>query len=345
MMPPLRLQPIIKQRPWGGRQLSRLWDQSAQGDSACLRGNVDGWAESWEVVDLGADQSRIVGGKFAGKSLCELVRENSRELLGEQASLKQFPLLFKFLDAAELLSVQVHPNDEHAAQMNVGPHGKSEAWVIISAEPGSKLSVGLMPGVDRRLFEQHLASGTVAECLNTFEARVGDVISVPAGTVHAIGGGIALAEIQQPSDITFRLFDWNRLDADGHRRALHINEALQCIDFSRQPESSLLPRLLDPQLFAANALQAGGSTRHEELIYNEHFLWRRHQLNRASFKLTDCGRCRILSLIAGSVELSSPMSREQLLPGNTLLLPANGGTVELTSAADGLLLEALSVSN
>ena len=167
------------------------------------------------------------------------------------------------------------------------------------------------------------------------------MISVPAGTVHAIGGGVALAEIQQPSDVTFRLFDWNRLDADGRGRALHINEALHCIDFSHQPESPLLPRLLDPQLFAAQALRAGGSTRHEELIHNEHFLWRRHQLNRASFKLPECGRCRILSLITGSAELSSPMSRELLHPGNTLLVPANSGTVEVRSGSDGLLLEAL----
>ncbi|MCX7418022.1 MAG: class I mannose-6-phosphate isomerase [Planctomycetia bacterium] len=338
MMSPLRLQPLIKQRPWGGRQLTQLWHASDQRDQT---GNSEGWAESWEVVDLGDDQSQIIGGEFAGRSLGDLVREHGVELLGEQSALKQFPLLFKFLDAAELLSVQVHPNDEQAMQLGVGQHGKSEAWVIIAAEPGSQLLVGLKPEIDQARFEQHLAAGTVVECLNTFPARVGDVISVPAGTVHAIGGGVALAEIQQPSDVTFRLFDWNRLDASGQTRTLHIAEAMQCIDFSREPEKPLSPRWLDPQLFAATTLQANGSTRHEELIRSEHFLWQRHQLARASFKLTECGRCRIVSLIAGAAELSSLNGRELLLPGNTLLIPAHCGTVEVTSTSEGLLLEAL----
>lgn len=341
MMPPLRLQPLIKQRPWGGRQLTQLWHNSDQDASPDLRGDTAGWAESWEVVDLGADQSRVVGGEFSGRSLSDLVREHGEELLGVQAALQQFPLLFKFLDAAELLSVQVHPNDDQAVQLRVGPRGKCEAWVIISAEPGSELSVGLKLGVDRDLFERHLARGTVAECLNTFPARVGDVISVPAGTVHAIGGGVALAEIQQASDVTFRLFDWNRLDANGHRRTLHIAEAMQCIDFSREPIKPLSPRVLNPQQFDPQLLQPNGVSRHEELIRNAHFQWRRHHANQAAFALPVCGRCRIVSLIAGSAELSSPTNRERLRPGDTLLIPASCGKVEVISASDSILLEAM----
>ncbi len=341
MMPPLRLQPIIKQRPWGGRQLTQLWGEFHQRNPQLHQGDAEGWAESWEVVDLGDDQSRVIGGEFAGRSLGELVRERGVELLGEHAALEQFPLLFKFLDAAERLSVQVHPNDEQAVQLCVGRHGKSEAWVIVAAEPGSQLSVGLKLGVDRIAFEQHLAAGTVAECLNTFPAKTGDVISVPAGTVHVIGGGVALAEIQQSSDITFRLYDWNRRDVNGHTRILHIAEAMQCIDFSREPGKPQLPRLLDPEQFFARRSHVEGSTRHEELIHNEHFLWRRHRVDRASFTMPECGRCRIVSVIAGSVELVSPTGCGSLQPGDTLVIPASCDDVQVASHSHGLLLEAL----
>lgn len=336
MIPPLRLQPIIKQRPWGGRRLAQLWCESRRDNAA-----ANGWAESWEVVTLGDDQSRIIGGEFAGRSLGDLIRERGSELLGERTDFDQFPLLFKFLDAAERLSVQVHPNDGQALRLTGGRHGKSEAWVIIAAEPDSQLSVGLKPGVERKVLEQHLAAGTVAECLNTFPAKVGDVISVPAGTVHAIGGGVALAEIQQTSDVTFRLFDWNRLDANGRPRDLHIAEAMPCIDFTREPEKPQTPRVLDPQQFSVTQQHAVGSSRHEELIHNEHFLWRRHQADRTLFALAECGRCRIVSIIAGSAEIVSPMSRESLSAGDTLVVPASCGVVQVTPTPSCLLLEAL----
>lgn len=339
-MPLLRLQPIIKQRPWGGRKLAELWGNAEQQDASRCR-DANGWAESWDVVDLGNDQSRVVDGEFAGRLLNELVRECSQDLLGDQAGLNQFPLLFKFLDAGELLSVQVHPNDEKAVQLGVGPRGKSEAWVIIAAEPGSLLSVGLKYGVDRRVLERHLAMGTIDECLNTFLARVGDVISVPTGTVHAIGGGVALAEIQQPSDVTFRLFDWNRLDHAGHGRTLHIAEAMQCIDFSREPAKPLPPQILAPQQFSPRLLQTNGMTRHEELIRNAYFQWRRHQAERAVFVLPTGNRCHIVSLIAGNAVLTSATSQESLRPGDTLLIPASCGNVEVSTASDAILLDAV----
>jgi mannose-6-phosphate isomerase len=343
MMPPLRLQPIIKQRPWGGRQLTRLWGEPPPSAVQSHAGHVAGWAESWEVVDLGDDQSRVIGGEFSGRWLGELAREHSEELLGEHAAIRQFPLLFKFLDAAERLSVQVHPNDEQAVQLCVGQHGKSEAWVIIAAEPGSELSVGLKLGVDRTVFEQHLAAGTVAECLQTFPAKVGDVISVPAGTVHVIGGGVALAEIQQSSDVTFRLFDWNRLDVSGHTRTLHIAEAMQCIDFSHAAGKPQSPRLLEPAQFFARPSHVEGVTQHEELLRNEHFLWRRHQVDRASFFLKTCGRCRIVSVIEGCVELSASIGRDHeiLRPGDTMVIPASCDDVQVTSSERSLLLEAM----
>ena len=336
MLPPLRLQPIFKQRPWGGRRLAELWGKSL--------GGLHGWGESWEVVDLGRDQSRVIGGECDGQLLGQLVHERGAELLGETAESGPFLLLFKFLDAAERLSVQVHPNDEQAARLAPGQHGKSEAWVIIAAEPSSELSVGLRTGIDRAALERHLAAGTVAECLHTFPARVGDVISVPAGTLHAIGAGVALAELQQPSDVTFRLFDWNRLDAHSRPRTLHIAEALECIDFARPPAEAVSPRVLDPAAFYSAFRGPAEVTRHEELIRSEHFVWRRHRSDGARFSLPSAGQCRVLSLIDGAAELSSPCGTEHLRPGDTLLIPASCASVTLQPIPRCVLLESWSAT-
>lgn len=319
-MPPLRLQPLFKQRPWGGKQLSQQWHKPDA--------TTTGWAESWEVVDLGDDQSRVLGGPFDGRSLHDLVREHPNELLGRHAAYEQFPLLFKFLDAAETLSVQVHPNDVQAATLAPGQHGKSEAWVILAAESNCRLSVGLKTGIDRATLERHLAAGTVEQCLHSIPARVGDVISVPAGTVHAIGAGVALAEIQQPSDVTFRLFDWNRRDAHGRLRPLHIEQALQCIDFSLGPVSPLAPRQLD----ANDRLS-------ELLIETEHFVWRRHTLANARFRLPEDDHCRILSLIKGYVQIVSSFGREPLAAGHSLVIPAACGPVAIEPTSGTVLLE------
>ncbi len=321
-MPPLRLQPLFKQRPWGGRRLAQRWYKPDT--------NTTGWAESWEVVDLGDDQSRVLGGPFDGRSLRDLVREHPDELLGRHANRKQFPLLFKFLDAAETMSVQVHPNDLQAAILAPGQHGKSEAWAILAAEPNSRLLVGLKSGVDRNTLEQHLAAGTVEQCLHSIPACVGDVISVPAGTVHAIGAGVALAEIQQPSDVTFRLFDWNRRDTHGRARPLHIEQALSCIDFSLGPISPLAPRQL--------ATSDGFS---EELMQSEHFVWHRHTLTGTPFRLPEEDRCRILSLIDGQVQIVTSSGRESLAAGESLVIPATCGPVIIEPSADAVVLETL----
>ncbi len=321
-MPPLRLQPLFKQRPWGGRRLAQQWRKPDA--------NSTGWAESWEVVDLGEDQSRIIGGPYDGRLLHELVREHPVELLGRHASCGRFPLLFKFLDAAETLSVQVHPNDSQSARIAAGGCGKSEAWVILLAEPDSRMFIGLNSEVDRVTLERHLAAGTVEQCLHSITVQPGDVISVPAGTVHAIGAGIALAEIQQSNDMTFRLFDWNRRDAQGRPRELHIEQALQCIDFSCGPVSLHLPREI-PSV----------DHRHEVLVQNGHFLWRRHRSTGRKFQLPDEDRCRIVSLIAGQANVQSDSSRESLAVGESLLIPADCDRVEVEATEGSVLLEAL----
>ena len=177
MLPPLRLQPLFQQRPWGGHRLADDWHKYDANTAG-------GWAESWEVADLGPVQSHVIGGPFAGTPLGTLIAEQRDELLGLHSETGPFPLLFKFLDAADKLSVQVHPSDEQAQRLALGPRGKSEAWVVLTAEPGSQMFVGLRSGIDRETLESHLAAGTVADCLHVLPARPGEVFSIPARTMN-----------------------------------------------------------------------------------------------------------------------------------------------------------------
>ena len=212
---PLRFAPLFRQYVWGGRRLATRLGK-------LLPDSRHDYAESWEVVDHEADQSRVLAGKFQGQTLGELFRTCPHELLGPfcDQSLRRFPLLFKFLDCARDLSVQVHPNDQQAAQLEPPDLGKTEAWVVIDAEPGSVMYAGLQAGIDRTVFAEAIEQGrveqaTVEQCLHRIEPRPGDCILIPAGTVHALGAGLLIAEIQQASDTTYRLFDWNRAGPDG----------------------------------------------------------------------------------------------------------------------------------
>ena len=176
---PLRFQPIFRRYLWGGRRLeSSLGKQLGPGHD---------WAESWEICDHAADQSRVQFGPLAGTSLGELGRHHPQP---------RFPLLLKFLDAAQRLSVQVHPDDARAARLSPPDLGKTEAWVILEAEPGSLIYAGLRPGVDRRALAAAIGQGRCQDCLNVFPPSVGDCIFLPAGTVHALGAGLLVAEIQ-----------------------------------------------------------------------------------------------------------------------------------------------------
>ncbi len=187
---------------------------------------------------------------------------HGRQLCGTERRLHQFPLLVQFLDASDRLSVQVHPNDVQARFFDPNENGKTEAWVILDAKPDSRIYAGLKRSLDPFRLQRHLAAGTVEECLHSYAVRAGDCVFIPAGTVHAIGEGILLAEVQQSSDLTFRLHDWGRLGMDGQPRPLHVEESLACIDFDRGPVDPVVSRLQN------------GAT--EELVSSEFFTLRRH---------------------------------------------------------------------
>jgi mannose-6-phosphate isomerase len=213
---------------WGGRRLGALLGKTLPGNEPC--------GESWEVSDHPLHRSVVANGPFAGRTLHDLMEHNRQDLLGPAATpCPIFPWLVKFLDCHDWLSVQVHPDETAVKRLWPGEGSKTEAWFVLGAEPGSAIYAGLLPGVDEKRLRAALAEGTVAACLHRFEPRPGDCVFLPAGTVHAVGGGVLMAEVQQTSDATFRLFDWNRRDAQGRSRPLHIEESLAVIHWDQGP--------------------------------------------------------------------------------------------------------------
>jgi len=299
-LPPLRFEPILKQYLWGGRKLGSLLGKQL--------GPGDHYAESWEVVDHGADQSIVASGLLRGTALHELVTAYGEALLGRHHPQPRFPLLSKFLDAERTLSVQVHPNDAQAALLDPADLGKTEAWVVLAAEPGSKIYAGVKPGVDRAALERELAQGTCDKCLHQFEPRVGDCVFLEAGTAHAIGSGLVIAEIQQASDTTYRLFDWNRVDADGNPRPLHIEESLDTIDYHRGPVAPQRPEPTD-------------HPERERLVQCDKFVLDRWRIDQPIATGGD-RRFHILAVVEGAATLTVGEHEESLPLGTTILLPA-----------------------
>ncbi len=318
-MQPLKFSPILKRIRWGGRRLGELLGKS-------IGAGAD-YAESWEVCDHGADQSLVAGGDYDGWPLGRLVRERAAELLGRHSGIPQFPLLIKFLDARDRLSVQVHPNDEQAQILVSGQCGKTEAWVILAADKGSCVFAGLKRGVTEPDLRQALAQGAVERCLHRVEVGAGDFLFIPAGTVHAIGEGILLAEVQQSCDTTFRLFDWNRRGSDGSSRDLHVEQSLSCIDFSRGPVDKLTSAVVPAtgQLF-------------EELAHCSYFTIRRHTIAEPLTIPPDDG-CHILMGLSGVSDVVSQGDNQSLQSGETLLVPACALPVEIHPRIPSVVLE------
>ncbi len=325
---PLQFVPVLQDYVWGGTQLHALFGKGAH----------DGpWAESWEIVDHVKAQSVVANGPCQGWTLRQLMERWGPSLVGDDvwqtihrpqipSPLRgRFPLLFKFLDARWDLSVQVHPNDAQAALLDPPDRGKSEAWFVLHAQAGARMYVGTNPGVTRADFLRAVNAGTVADLLHTLEPRIGDCIYVPAGTPHAIGGGLVIAEIQQASDTTYRVFDWNRVDAAGNSRPLHVQEAIDAIDFDRGPVNPLPPPE-DPHSPVV------------ELLRVPYFRIRRWKPS-TTVTLDSAGSFRILSIVAGSCDMQGDWGQLALTCGNTVLVPAAFRSVQLVPRGECQLLE------
>jgi mannose-6-phosphate isomerase len=316
---PLRFEPILRELIWGGRRLGTVLHKPV--------GGASDYAESWEISDYHDRVSIISNGPLAGTSLRELVRTRALDLLGSAIGPREpFPLLVKFIDANQNLSVQVHPDDEKGRRL-ANDNGKTENWLILDAEPGSLIYAGLNRGVGPEDFRRAIRSGHVEPLLHRFEARPGDSILIEAGTVHAIGAGVLLAEIQQMSDATFRVFDWNRLGPDGKPRELHIEEAMESIDFQRGPVNPISPVLED----------SGENASRERLAHSRYFALERLTI-RQSARVGRSDRFTILMGLGGRSEI---VHNERLIPlefGQTLLLPAAVGECPIRSRGGVVLI-------
>ena len=235
MLSVLTFEPICKERIWGGRNLETLYGKRLP--------PLLPIGESWEISDRPGDASVIANGPLTGKNLRWLMENHRAELLGnaKPANENRFPLLIKILDAREKLSLQVHPPADKAA--GLGGEPKTEMWFIADAAPGAELYAGLKRGVTRVEFERRVQDGSVAQCFHHVPVRAGDAMFLPSGRVHAIGSGLVIFEIQQNSDTTYRVFDWNRVGLDGKPRELHVAQSLASIDFG-DFEPSLVGRKL-----------------------------------------------------------------------------------------------------
>jgi mannose-6-phosphate isomerase len=229
---PLRFEPIFMERMWGGRRLESEFGRQ-------LPPNVR-IGESWEIVDRPEAQSVVTNGPLEGKTLHDLWTQHHRDVFGNVAEAARFPLLIKLLDAQEKLSLQVHPPEDVAKTLD--GEAKTECWYVAAARPRAEFFLGFTRALTRDKFEEALRSGTVADYVHKIRVKTGDSMFLPAGRLHAVGAGNVLVEIQQNSDTTYRVFDWNRVDASGKRRQLHVDQALQCIDFT-----DVAPKLVEPK--------------------------------------------------------------------------------------------------
>jgi mannose-6-phosphate isomerase len=280
--------------------------------------------EAWELADHPRGMSVVTAGPFAGRTLRELVEGAGAALVGAGFPGGEFPLMVKLIDARHRLSVQVHPNAEIARKLGVGQHGKTECWFFL--EDGGEIFHGTRPMVDRVVFERALAERNVASTLNRFEARKGDVFFLPARTLHALGEGCLLYEVQQTSDITFRVYDWDRLGLDGKPRPLHVMESMETIDFSRVGFGPHHPE-------GWCALDGSAGCRSRVLVDCAHFSLREQIVRGAVEEMTPAA-CAVVTCLTGQGTLSTDAGEVAFLPMQTVLVPADAGRWRLSVLGD-----------
>src|ERR1043166_7595472 len=285
MLYPLTFRPIFKERIWGGRKLQQLYEKALPPSVPI--------GESWEISDRPGDVSVIANGPLAGKDLRWLLEHDAEALLGP-AKLpgNRFPLLIKLLDAREKLSLQVHPPVHKTVELGGEP--KTEMWYIADAAPGAELFVGLSRGVTRAKFERKIRNGTVADCVHRVPVRAGDAMFLPSGRVHAIGAGLVIFEIQQNSDTTYRVFDWNRAGLDGKPRELHVAQSLQSIDFN-DFEPSLVP--------AMTPSKPRNKHRWRRLVRDPLFVVEEHHTEAGHNLFLEPRRLQVIAVVSGQVRL------------------------------------------
>ena len=314
---PLTFKPILKERIWGGSKLRNELGKPTDGPNI---------GESWEVSAVPGDISVVSNGIYEGDSLQDLINRFPEELLGPSVLNRfgyKFPILIKFIDAADDLSIQVHPNDELANERH-DSYGKTEMWYVMHADPGSRLLVDFNRKVTKDEYQQHLEDNTLLELMNEEKVNPGDTFFINAGKIHAIGTGVMLAEIQQTSDLTYRVYDYNRQDANGNTRELHRDLALEAIDFSGDhdfkvayaKEQNNFNPMVDSPYFTTNYLPLNGTVEKDLSGRDAFSIW---------------------IVVDGSVSLHTQGGSLKLAKGRTCLVPAAVTSVQIEGENASLL--------
>jgi mannose-6-phosphate isomerase len=317
---PLRFEPIYQYRPWGGRRLAGLITE-------LLPSRPIG--EVWLLSDRDDHASQVAEGLLKGQTIGQLLKQFPEQMLGKLAHrFRRFPLLLKFLDAQEMLSVQVHPTKANTDLLPAGETAKSEAWVVLEAGAQSRIYAGLKAGTTAADLRRALANGTVVEQLEGFTPKPGDSVFLQAGTVHSLGGDVVVFEIQQNSDVTFRLYDWGHVDAKtGKLRELQVDQAMDCIDFAEGPVGRVTP-----------VLESATPVKREQLFDCEYFqLWRIGGVS--PFSVGAMGLPRVLVCIEGGGEIEQGYATYAIRKGDVLFLPAVMGPCTLWPRGAVNLLE------
>ena len=308
---PLQFTPILKGRIWGGNKLNTVLNKSITADAN---------GESWELSTVKGDVSIVANGKWKGKSLMDLINEYPTDILGTEVYQrfgKEFPLLFKYLDAKEDLSIQVHPNDS-LAKTRHGSFGKTEMWYIIQADLNSHIIAGFKEYSNSDLYLEHVKNNTLLSTLNEVEVKSGDAFFIESGTVHSIGAGLVVAEIQQTSDVTYRLYDFDRIDSAGIKRELHVDLALEAINYNSldtkieySKETNAPNELVSCPYFTTNFIPLDGQVAIVK--------------SKQSFTVYMC--------VEGSFELTYDDVKVDYNKGDTVLIPASMNSFSINGKA------------
>lgn len=308
MVHPFVFEPIYKSKLWGGKKIFTHFDRPPTAGVPI--------GESWELADLEADASRVAMGPACGWTLTELVQQCGADLIGEAGLFEgRFPLLIKYLDARTSLSVQVHPTEAVARRLGGNVRVKHEAWYILAAEPGGMIYHGLEPGVDADTFRDAMLTGRVDGVLRKMPVQPGECYYLPSGTCHALGAGVLVAEVQTPSDITYRTYDWGRVDPNtGQSRELQLDQAIECIDFSTPSPSPMQER----------SEIAHGPAPATRLVSCPSFVIDQVQVPEGTEQVVARGEMAVWIVLAGHGLIESPSLSEpiEFTRGNVLLLPA-----------------------
>ena len=314
---PLKFEPILKERLWGGTKLKDVLGKPSENDIT---------GESWELSGVKNDISIVSNGSFSGTSLQELINQKPEELLGKdvfQRFGQEFPILIKFIDAKQDLSIQLHPNDALAKERH-NSFGKTEMWYVMDADKGANLIVGFNKNVTKEEYSKSLKKDTLLDLLNYEPVKEGDTFFINTGKIHAIGAGVLLAEIQQTSDVTYRVFDFNRRDKNGNLRELHTELALDAMDYDKKDDFKVA---YNDQINAANEMVDCPYFKTTFINLTQNF----------SLDISKRDSFTIYMCVGGSAKISSDTGSVMIQKGETVLIPASSKTISIDTTEAKLL--------